>query len=167
MQDRQEKKIQGVNVLKERREYVFYMMDTDTGGELFHRFFEIVVDSYATLKGLYNKKMAGEKILDPESENLIAILQYLPKVFTWEVVKEIQSKMLANHKVKINGEIFTADENGVCHETMQGDPLEVYTAILYATLVNYEKHIDPLLAWLGEIDSEDTSQSKEPETQEK
>ena len=147
MQTNIESVIKGQNVSGETREYTFLLMDAETSTQLFHEWAPTVTGIYKELVAMIGR-MRGEDLAEFvfSAQNIISVLEEVPKMIPWDIIKDWASKMLPNHKVEIDGTEYVAGENGFTDYL--GDPLEVYVALVYAMMANYPQYVTPFLAAL-------------------
>jgi len=153
--------INGKNMYDEPRTYKFKIMNAMVGTELFHMHAPTMVGIYREMHRLIHK-IKGGSIEDMiySTENIMMVLEHIPDMIPWEMVKDWAAKMLAGHTLTIDDETFTADETGFSEYS--GDPLEVYVALLYAMLANYPKYVGPFLATLTESLEPDSQSDTTP-----
>ncbi|MCK5610779.1 hypothetical protein KAR91_53395 [Candidatus Pacearchaeota archaeon] len=173
MQDRQTSKpVKGINAQGEKREYKFQLMDAETGTRIFHQyagtmvkvhdtFVDFIVQLSKTVGAESNAKTKAAYNLLGTDENIMFVIKRMPEIFTWEVMAGLAGDMLCNHTVTIDGKEHAADEKGF---SIAGDPLEMYTALLYAIEANYPTYIAPLKARLVAMFSDDLTQDSEQDS---
>lgn len=156
MQSDETKIIMGSNVWGEPRRYTFKLLDAETGLRIFHEFATILSASYEVIekvsskfigdvKGLLAKEpFEDEDTKDNSDENDLSVkdvLEMLPKVFTWPVVKQLSVDMLAEASIDTGAdEPVKVGEDGIC-PLAKGDPLEQYAALFFAVCANYPKYV--------------------------
>lgn len=151
------KEMKVTSVLGVERVYTFELMDAENGTEILHEWggraamsYESIIDLYNTVKGKGAEDLDQMDVMEKASLAMV-VIKKLPEVLTFEVVKDLASKMLNGYTMIEENKTYTANGKGFLNE--YGDPLEVYTAIFYAARANYGKYIDPLLDTLGLDDS--------------
>ena len=128
------------------RKYTFNLMGTAVGLRLFHQYVSLILNILPDLMKLMPKDLKGlrERILKEDSgtftlaldENTMEIIRLIPKIFSWERIEELAREMLAGCSVEKDGQVLKADDSGM-GTYCTGDPLELYTAIVYGILSNY------------------------------
>lgn len=148
-------KIVGKNLFDEEREYTFQIMNASDGLEVFHNtvsglmeltndFISVVPSLQKIVSNSKERKKLGEltddELTDLLSPELFEVVRLIPKILTWDKITYLAENILSGCEVNIDGEMYTTPENGIGEYTI-GDPLELYTALLYGVCANYPKYV--------------------------
>jgi len=148
--------ISGRNIQGDERTYTFDLMNAKEGTRIFHEYVSVIVQLLPDGASLSN---LGDG-LELDIKQLIADLEVM---LPFEKLEKLAASLLGGGSVEIDGKLFDIDPDGF-GEYALGDPIEVYTAILYAFKANYPKYIDPLFESLeanqGDPDSDTQTPTK-------
>jgi hypothetical protein len=162
--------INGRNIQGDERVYTFNLMDSKTAYNVFHEFSRnevalaapVIVDHLSELWNTPPKE--GEAPAEPNMFNAdelplhaLQVVKFFPLVLTFKRISELNELMLANATVAEGENTIQFDKDGFA----KIDPLEMYNALLYAIVANYEPLIPPLLLALEEQGEDDTSEKKD------
>ena len=152
--EHKQKIIEGSTLFGAKRKYTLNLMNAHTGLKLFHEYVAVMVDFLPEIrKILPNIKDVSNSISSEENDtvkivlndDLIEVIRLIPAVFTWKRIEELAKEMLACAKVEIDSEILDMGEDGI-GDYMCGDPVELYTAIVYGLMANYAPLMESLTA---------------------
>jgi len=153
-----QKKVKGKNISGEDRTYTFKLINAKDGTRIFHEYISVIVQLLPDGVDLSN-------IGDGLTIDLKQIIADLGELLPFSKLEVLAKALLGGGSIEIDGKLLEIDAEGFGAYAL-GDPLEVYTAILYAFKANYPKYIDPLFESLeesqGEDDSNTEDQTKKP-----
>ncbi len=136
------KKVKGHNLSGDKRTYIFNLINAKDGTRIFHEYVSVIVQ---LLPEDANLSSLGDGL----AIDIKQIVADLETMLPFEKLENLAQTLLGGGSVEIDGKLFEIDADGFGDYAL-GDPLEVYTAILYAFKANFPKYIDPLFESLDE-----------------
>jgi hypothetical protein len=134
------KEVKGKNLSGEEMIYTFVLIDALNGLKIFHEYVPTLV--HMLPDGIDLKKL--EKGVDLKlGMDIKEIVDTIVDVLPFGKLEELVGIMLAGGSVTTGNKKMEMGEDGF-GEYAQGDPIAVYTALLYAFKANYPKYLDPL-----------------------
>lgn len=155
--DRKQVEVSGATIFGDPRRYVVGVMLAKQSLKMFHDYFSIVMNSWDTLKPLFDLFPApgvDAKGIKLDVSKLIPALQLLPRFITFDRMMDLLRELCPGMKIEgcdlgedgaVVSTIDTScDDEGMC-ELFGQDPMEVMTALFWALSVNYPKYFLPFL----------------------
>lgn len=136
-----QKKIEGINLRGETREYKFELINAENGVRLFHEYVAGFIQMIPNLVEALTETKEGE---EKKPLSLLEAGAVIPSLISFAQLKELAQLLVAKATVMIDGKAYAVDESGFGPHTV-GDPLEIYVDVFYALRANYPKYIDPIL----------------------
>ena len=144
------KTVSGKSLSGEERHYTFNLINAKQGTRIFHEYVSVIIQLIPESADF------GGLNIDTLKQIVAELNEFLP----FDKLELLAALLLGGGSVGKSDRVYEIDADGF-GDYADGDPLEVYTALLYALKLNFPKYINPLFQALEEQGEEDDStQSK-------
>ena len=155
------KTIEGRNLYGDDRTYTFHLLNAKDGFELYHKFaVEHQLLSAMITSGIdkvnKDKKAGIDTTFTPRDipQINLEIIHAIPQICSLEKITEIKKLLLSGCVMVAGDKKITLDENG----DGDLDPFEIYCALFFSVVANYEPIIVPFLWALTPVEEDFTQE---------
>ena len=152
------KKVKGKSLLGKEKTYSFNLINAKDGTRIFHQY---VPELVQLLPDGVDLSKLGEGIDLKLNLDIKSIVESIVDFLPFDKLEELAKTMLGGGSVDVGDKILEMGDDGF-GEYATGDPLEVYTALLYAFKANFPDYIDPLFETLEVNQGANDSISQNP-----